>query len=201
MDNRELEFHEIYDAYQPRIFHYMTRLVGEYEAEDLTQDTFVKAGRALKDFRGESSLSTWLYRIATNVALDKMRSPSFQRIVVESLPEDSNANGETEIEDRDVWTGEKKPSVEQQFVRKEMNECILGFVESLPEDFRAVLVLSDMAGLSNGDIAETLGITLGTAKIRLHRARAKLKEALETHCENYWVEELPCELKSKPKEN
>jgi RNA polymerase sigma-70 factor (ECF subfamily) len=76
MEACALEFQKIYDTYQPKILRYLTRMVGESDAEDLTQDVFVKVNKALGDFRGESKVSTWLYRIATNVAMDRMRSPS-----------------------------------------------------------------------------------------------------------------------------
>jgi RNA polymerase sigma-70 factor (ECF subfamily) len=189
MDSSKLELQEIYDAFQPRILRYLKRMVGANEAEDLTQEVFMKVGQALESFRGESKLSTWLYRIATNAALDRLRSPSFQRIAPMELTGDSTETGEAEIENRDFWTGEKTPSVEQQFVRKEMNECIRDFIEKLPENYRAVLVLSEMEGLRNDEIALILGVTLDTVKIRLHRARKKLKEELETHCDAYWLED------------
>ena len=185
----ELEFEKIYDAFQPRLHRYLARLVGEDEAEDLTQEVFVKAAKALEGFRGESKLSTWLYRIATNTALDRLRSPSFQRTAQIRLSDDSIEKGEAEIEDRDAWTGEKMPLVEQRHDRMEMNECILDFVERLSENHRTVLVLSELEGLRNKEIAEVLGITPGTVKIRLHRAREKLKAELQAHCDSYWIEE------------
>ncbi len=188
MSYDELEFQKVHETFRPRIHRYLTRLVGENEAEDLTQEVFVKVAQALENFRGESTLSTWLYRIATNAALDRLRSPSFQRIAQIELPVDSIETGEAEIEDRDVWTGDKTPSVEQQLVRKEMNECIRDFIEKLPETYRTVLVLSELEGLRNKEIAEILGVTLDTVKIRLHRAREKLKEELWTHCDSYWIE-------------
>ncbi|MBI5878931.1 MAG: sigma-70 family RNA polymerase sigma factor [Chloroflexi bacterium] len=185
MDDSELEFQIIYDTYQPRILRYLLRLVGEHEAEDLTQDVFVKVSRALKTFRGESQLSTWLYRIATNAAFDRLRSPSFRK----RLSENSTEIGEAEVDDKDVWTGEKTHSVEQQLVRKEMNECIRDRIERLPENYRPVLVLSELEGLSNKEIAELLGVSLDTVKIRLHRARERLKVELVRHCDSYWIEE------------
>ena len=103
MDGSELEFQKIYDAFQPKIVRYLARLVGEGEAEDLTQEVFFKVNQALENFRGESKLSTWLYRIATNAALDRLRSPSFQRVAQKSL---SGEPGEIEVDDRNVWTGE-----------------------------------------------------------------------------------------------
>jgi len=189
MDDSELEFQKIYDAFQPKMLRYLKRLVGENEAEDLTQEVFIKVGQALESFRGESQLSTWLYRIATNAALDRLRSPSFQRIAQERLSDDSIEKGEEDVDARDVWTGEKKPLVEQQIIREEMNDCIRGYVEKLPENYRTVLVLSEWEGLRNNEIAEILGITLDTVKIRLHRGKEKLKEELGTHCDSYWIEE------------
>jgi RNA polymerase sigma-70 factor (ECF subfamily) len=188
-------FQKIYHDFQPKILRYMVRLVGDDEAEDLTQEVLVKASQALASFRGESTLSTWLYRIATNTALDRLRSRPFQQAAQESLLDDSSNAGLAAVGDRDTWTGDKTPSLEQQVVRQEMNECIWRFVEKLPENYRVVVVLSEWEGLKNGQIAEILGITLDTVKIRLHRARARLKEEFETHCEVYWVEELECDLK------
>jgi RNA polymerase sigma-70 factor (ECF subfamily) len=125
------EFQKIHEAFRPKIHRYLTHLVGEHEAEDLTQEVFVKVSRALKTFRGESQLSTWLYRIATNAAIDKMRSLSFRQGAQESSLDDSN-----EDEDRDAWTGEKPPLLEQQFMRKERYQCFGKFVKNLSPHYR-----------------------------------------------------------------
>ena len=98
---------------------------------------------------------------------------------------------ETELEDGNPWTGEKAPEIEKQLVQKYMHECLMGFIGKLPEDYRTVLVLSELEGLSNKEIAEILGVSLDTVKIRLHRSRARLKEDLLDHCEYYWAEEMP----------
>ncbi len=79
-----VEFEKIHEAYRAKIFRYLTGLVGEQEAEDLTQDVFIKVGQALKTFRGEAQLSTWIYRIATNAAIDKTRSSSFRQTTRQS---------------------------------------------------------------------------------------------------------------------
>jgi RNA polymerase sigma-70 factor (ECF subfamily) len=190
MQHGELEFQRIYADFQPRILRYMGRMVGEREAEDLTQEIFVKVNRALAGFRGESSLSTWLYRIATNAALDRRRSPSFQRSAPDSLADDAGeTDNEAETGGREARPGERAPSAEQQLIRREMNECIRDFVERLPDNYRAALVLSELEGLKNGEIAEILGVSLDTVKIRLHRARAKLKRELMAHCDPAWVED------------
>ncbi len=187
MSDRDVEFQKIYAVFQPKILRYLARLVGESEAEDLTQETFVKINLALENFRGESKLSTWIYRIATNTALDRLRSPSFQQ-ARQKLSADLIEIDETLLDDRNVWTGEKTPLVEPQIYRKEMGACIQDFVGKLPESYRTVLVLSEMEALSNNEIAEILGISLDTVKIRLHRGREKLRQELETHCDSYWIE-------------
>src|SRR5512139_1811025 len=115
MDVGELEFQKIYDLYQPRIHRYLAHLVSELEAEDLAQEVFVKVSQGLKTFRGESQLSTWIYRIATNTAIDRIRSVSYRQDTELILFDDS-----AEPEDKDVWTGEETPSLEQQLMQKEM---------------------------------------------------------------------------------
>jgi len=195
MNDSELEFQKIHTTFRPKILRYLTRMVGKYEAEDLTQEVFVRVSKGLKTFRGESQLSTWIYRIATNVAVDRLRSPSFQLTTPKSFLSDSMGEDE---EHKDVLTGERPPSVEHQLIRKEMNECIRDFVENLPENYRTVVVLSELEQLKNDEIAKILGVTLDTVKIRLHRARARLKKELETHCSFYRDErnELACDLKT-----
>jgi len=189
MSSADLNFEQIYAAFRPKIQRYLVRMVGEFEAEDLGQEVFVRVSQSLKSFRGDSELSTWIYRIATNAAFDRLRSPSFHRTVQKCSAGSSVETNETEPEDRNTWTGEKVPLVEQQIYRKEMNGCVLDYINTLPEDYRTVLVLSEFEGLSNKEIAEILGVTLNTVKIRLHRARERLKEELSANCASFWVEE------------
>jgi len=193
----DLDFHGIYKTFHPKIVGYLAHVVGWRDAEDLTQEVFVKVNQALDSFRGESRVSTWIYRIATNAALDKLRSPSFQQTGRKSLSGDSIGEGEIEIMDKNAWTGENTPSIETSVVRKEMNECIRGVVEKLPENYRTVVVLSELEGFRDDEIAEILGVSIHTAKIRLHRARARLKNELEAHCNFYRDErnEFACDLK------
>jgi RNA polymerase sigma-70 factor (ECF subfamily) len=187
MNRKDLEFQQIYQEFQPRILRYVTGLVGESEAEDLTQDIFIKAHWALADFRGEAKPSTWLYRIATNSALDRLRSPAYRRAAQKTAFEPSDVV-EDEVSDMNPWTGEKTPLVEHQVYRKEMNECIREFVMGLPENYRTVLLLGEFEGFKNNEIAEILGISLDTVKIRLHRAREKLKQELAANCDSSWVD-------------
>jgi RNA polymerase sigma-70 factor (ECF subfamily) len=197
MDDSELEFQKLHEAFRPRILRYLTRLVGEHEAADLTQEVFVRVSRGLKDFRGDSEKSTWIYRIATNAALDKLRSPSFRQVTEEVLSIDSEGAEHKYIQFRG-----SAPSIDQQLIRREMSNCIRNVIKQLPEDYRTVIVLGEMEELTNHQIAEILQVSLATVKIRLHRARARLKKELETLCSFYHDERnvLSCDLKSAMKQ-
>ena len=188
MSGDEAAFERIYTVFQPKIHCFLIRMVGEYEAEDLTQEVFIKVSQALGTFRGQAELSTWIYRIATNAALDRLRSPSFQNTARGCRADPATADGDAEIDDRNAWTGEKTPLVEQQVYRREMSDCILNFVVSLPQTYRTVLVLSEYEGLSNNAIAAILGVSLAAVKIRLHRARQRLKYLLVENCGSEWID-------------
>jgi RNA polymerase sigma-70 factor (ECF subfamily) len=189
MNDQEIDFQEIYETFLPKINHYLTRMVGESDAEDLAQEVLIKVNKALGEFRGESKISTWVYRIATNAALDKLRSPTY-KWTVQNCTRDSDRDYDVEqLSDQIAWAGEKAPLVEHQVFRKEMNDCIQGFIDSLPREFRTVLLLSEFEGFKDTEIAEILGVSPGLVKIRLHRARGILKQKLEQNCDSYWVEE------------
>jgi RNA polymerase sigma-70 factor (ECF subfamily) len=112
-----LDFQEIYRTYHPKLVRYFTGLIGEADAEDLAQESFVKIDRGLKGFRGDSSLSTWIYRIATNVARDRFRSAAFrQDSATEPILEESIFPGVV-LE----LTPERDRSLEAVTIRKEMN--------------------------------------------------------------------------------
>ena len=186
---RETDFNKVYKEYQPKILHYISRLTSDNEAEDITQEVFEKINRGLSGFKGKSQLSTWIYRIATNAALDRLRSPSFKRNT-EELTEASDNNN--------VWTNHKKAPVDQQLIRKEMSECVQEHIDKLPSDYKAVILLSEQEGLTNQEIADILQVSLDNVKIRLHRARVSLKKILDEACDFYHNEQdiLACDRKS-----
>ncbi len=197
MSGTVLEFQSIHDTFRPKILRYLTQLIGEEEAEDLTQTVMVKVSEGLRNFRRDSTLSTWIYRIATNTALDKLRSPAMrwaagQRHLAEIQSERGGCLGE-----RNIALEEKAPSVEATVIRKEMTECLREFMDRLPETYKTIMVLSELQGLKNSEIAEILGISLNTVKIRLHRARGRLRKELETGCNFYRDErnEFACDRK------
>jgi RNA polymerase sigma-70 factor (ECF subfamily) len=184
----EITFNDIYREYHQKILHYISKLASNEEAEDITQEVFEKVDRGLAGFKGKSQLSTWIYRIATNAALDRLRSPSFKRSAEELMEE---------AEDRNVWTNNKKAPVDQQLIRKEMSECVQEHIDKLPTDYKAVILLSEQEGLTNQEIADILQISIDNVKIRLHRARKSLKRILDEACDFYHNEQdiLACDRK------
>ena len=192
-------FTEIYDEFFPKIKRYLTRLHREDEAEDLTQLVFEKVNRNLENFRGESKLSTWIYRIATNVVRDRVKSTSYQRSTIGSLAPLSMELFETnEIVD---ISKDRLPSPEHSVIREEMSECVKEFIYRLPPDYSTVIILNEIEGFTNTEIAEILQISLDTVKIRLHRARAKLRARLTGGCDFYQDDrsELACDRKQPNK--
>jgi RNA polymerase sigma-70 factor (ECF subfamily) len=190
------EFEQLYDTYRPKILRYLIRLVGAGEAEDLTQLVFIKVGQGLPNFRGDASIATWIYRIATNVAVDRLRSQSSQPLL--SIVPAARALSPDDAENECGTPADVDATpVETEAVRLEMNECIGQFIDRLPENHRTVIVLSDIEGFTNKEIADIVGASVDTVKIRLHRARAELRNKLEGGCEFYRDEqnEFACDRK------
>lgn len=182
-----MDFKALHDRFRPRVRRYLARLVGEREAEDLTQAVMLKVHQGLARFRGDASVATWIYRIATNAALDALRrktSPPLAEIELES-------------DEADLPAGAQTASAETTAVREEMNACIDEFIERLPENYRTVMALSELEGFKNEEIAVILGISLDAVKIRLHRARERLRRDFEAGCSFYRGEdnELACDRK------
>ena len=187
MNTSSLDFNTLHDQFRPRVLRYVTRLVGEAEAEDVTQSVMLKVNEGLSGFRGDSSVSTWIYRIATNVAVDRLRQKATQQLT----------DAEHEFDEDDLPPAVQSPSAETTAIREEMSACIGEFVARLPENYKTVMILSELEGLTNGEIAAVLGLTLDTVKIRLHRAREKLRKDLEAGCNLYRDEraEFACDRK------
>jgi RNA polymerase sigma-70 factor (ECF subfamily) len=187
MTEGTISFDQVYAEHYPRIYRYLIRMVGPKEAEDLAQEVFIKAGAALHQFRHEAQFSTWLYTIATNAAKDRMREPSFRReTIVEPL----------ECEEPGSCP-DKRFAVENNVLRQATNDCIRGIIEALPENYRVPVILSELEGLKNQEIAEIMGLSLEVVKARLHRGKARLKKELEKACQFSRDErnELTCDPK------
>ena len=164
-----VDFNTVYSLFYARILRYLTRLVGPDEAEDVSQEVFSKISRSLGEFRGEA-LSAWVYRIATNAAMDRMRRTAARL---------------TTAEDDDFALHDTADSAEQQAIRGEMSACVRDLTNQLPDNYRTVLVLSDIEGLKDAEIAAVVGTTIPAVKIRLHRARARLRQIMEDRCRFY----------------
>ncbi len=170
LNGAALDFQRVYEEFRVRIRRYLARLGGPADADDLTQETFARVSEALAGFRGEAALSTWIYRIATNVALDRARSRGFQ-ILARAAPPNTLA------------VISMPPVIEHDIARREMSACVRDYVDQLPPEYRTVVVLSEFEELPDREIADVLGISLEAAKIRLHRARARLRRSLAEGCD------------------
>jgi RNA polymerase sigma-70 factor, ECF subfamily len=188
MKYRADPFRRLYDANHERVRRVLARVVGSQEADDLTQTVFAKAAKALPTFRGDAETSTWLYRIAVNVASDWLRSRSTQEAKLTVPLPDASDDG---VRAATIGSAavDSHPSPEQQFSHKDMHDCIRGEIGKLPDAHRDVLMLSALGGLSDDEIAQTLGISKGNVKVRLHRARQEFKKSsrraatsTETNC-------------------
>lgn len=178
LDNDLAAFEELVARYQNKIIGYSARMLGDAtEAEDVAQETFIKAYRSLAGFRGESSFSTWIYRIATNLCIDRVRkikrSPKPAYSLDEPLDPDEDKGGR-EIADT---TFEPSISIEREEMRRRVRET----VAEMPEKLRSVIVMCDIQGMSYEQIAQVLDVPLGTVKSRLFHARADLGRRLKPY--------------------
>ena len=161
------------DLYQKQVYHLALRTVGNPEdAADMTQEAFLRAYRAIGSFRGDSKLSVWLYRLTQNVCIDFLRSRGRRPAV--SLTVENEAD---EVQELDVADDRFDP--EEQYQRKALRDAVRRGLDALPEEYRAILVLREINGLSYAEIGEQLQLEEGTVKSRLFRARKKLCEFLQ----------------------
>lgn len=197
MEATTADFRALYEEFAPRIRRYLAHVAGKDEAEDLTQEVFARAHRALATRRGDSSVSTWLYRIATNAAIDRLRAASRREVpATASAPDESVVEEEHQIVSEGAAL--EAQQAERRVIRKEMRHCILGLVDRLPPAHREVILLGELHDLRDQEIAEALGISLEAAKMRLHRARGELRKLFETGCDLYRDEENEFACDRKP---
>ncbi len=168
---------DLFAAYQGRIRRYILSMVRDpVEAEDLTQDVFLQAHRKLGSLRDPDAVTSWLYQIATHVCYDRFRRSSRQPRL-EPLEPSGSAGAGSGVDRGD------ETSLGRVLERAEMSACVRNFLEDLSDEYRQVILLHDLEGLTNAEIAEMLGASLDAIKIRLHRARRKLQAALATGCD------------------
>jgi RNA polymerase sigma-70 factor (ECF subfamily) len=176
---RTLSLSDSLATHRNSIYRYVLSVVRDpATAEDLTQETLLRAHRNLTNLEDVKRLVPWLYRIATNVCHDRFRKASY-RHRPGSLESDveSAADGDLAQSVTDA-----APRLDKVMEQAEMSSCVQNYLAALSDSYRAVILLHDAEGLTNPEIAEMLGVSLPTVKIRLHRARARLREALGRAC-------------------
>ena len=165
-------FEALVTAYQKQVYNLALRTVGnEEDAADMTQEAFLRAYRSLGSFRGDSKFSVWLYRLTTNICIDFLRSRGRRPTV--SL---TAADEDEEPQELDVADDRFDPV--QSLERAELRRAVQRGLASLPEDYRRILMLRELSGLSYPEIGQVLRLEEGTVKSRLFRARKKLCDFL-----------------------
>lgn len=163
-------FEELYRTHSGRLFGVACRMVGNTaDAEDLLQEIFLTAHRKLEGFRGESSLGTWLYRLATNQCLDFLRSRAARAGQITDALDD----------DPTIADASSKGLADQTVTKMDLERALA----RLPAGCRAAFVLHDIEGLEHREVGEVLGIAEGTSKSQVHKARLRLRTLLRERIE------------------
>lgn len=180
LPNNTRSYEQLVQRHMNRVYSIVYRVVNnKEEAEDITQEVFVKVFNSLKKFDQQSAFSTWLYRIATNSALDafdKLKKHSKTTSLV-SNP----VHGEDAVEALTLQQS-PTPGPEEKVVQAELRECIYRVLKSLDLDHRRVLLLRDFDDLSYDEIADVLQAKLSVVKMRIHRARLAFQEIFNQFC-------------------
>lgn len=169
-------FDELVRRYQDRVYRLSFKILRhEQDAAEALQDAFLSAFRGIRNFKVESTFSTWLYRIATNASLMKYRKRREGHVSLDQSQSDRAEDNEAmQVPD---WTTQPLQDLLDSETRKVMEES----VERLPEDLRTVFLLRDVEELSNAEVAEILELTVAAVKSRLHRARIMLRDRLSRY--------------------
>lgn len=166
----QVAFEQLLDHYQKPVYHQALRLVGNPEdAADVTQEVFIKVWKHLPSFRGESSFSTWLYRLTDNAALDLIRREKKRR-------------GDSSLDDEEgalTLPADPAPTPHQAIEQKELHQAVAEGLAQLSEEHRQVLVMREINGLSYEQIGSILDLSPGTVKSRIARARISLAKFLQ----------------------
>ena len=165
------DFEAIYEQYRPRVYSWCLRIARNVEdAEDLTQDAFLVLSRKISTYRGESAFSTWMYRLATNLALMRLRRKALPQTSLDEVLETHegaiNPRQEIKTSDRALVASIARVDLERMF-------------DQMPGGFRKAFFLHDSEDYSHPEIAELTGWSIGTSKSQLHRARRRLRKLLE----------------------
>ena len=179
LDGDVAGYEKLVSRYQNKIMGYVGRMTNgdREEAEDITQEAFIKAYRNLDSFRGQASFSTWLYKIATNLCIDRARTRKRRPQQAYSL--DEPFDKEEDSGGREIADLRFEPSKGAE--RDELRTLVRQTVAEMPEKQRQVLIMCDLQGMAYENIAEVLSIPLGTVKSRIFHARADLARRLKPY--------------------
>lgn len=170
-------FEQLIRKHEQKIYNLLLNMTGNKTvAEDFFQETFIAAWQKIGGFRSEAEFSTWLYRIAVNLVLMKRRKKKILRTVSMDTPV-ATTKGDVKREFADDWSKSPLATLENTELRKRLHKAI----ESLPEKYKAVLVLRDVEGVPNEEVKKILKISLPSVKSRLHRARLFLRNSLSKY--------------------
>jgi len=173
----ERTFEGLVQQYKNRIFSYVCRLTHDSpDAEDLTQEVFIRAYQSMSAFRHDAAVDTWLYRIATNLVIDRYRRA---RRAPQTIP--VVEDGDEGLRDIPCCARDADPQANVQL--GELQRHVQKAIHSLPPKLHAVVVLHDMEGLSYEEVAQTVGCPIGTVRSRLFNARLLLRRKLEHYME------------------
>lgn len=162
--------------YQRRIQRLVARMVRDPEqVEDIAQETFIRAYRALPQFRGESAFYTWLYRIAVNTAKKTLMDMKRDPVVTESALASRGESSETYSLENELSTAETPEAV---LASREVAQAVNAAIEALPEDLRQAIVLREIEGLAYEEIASVMNCPIGTVRSRIFRAREAIAQRL-----------------------
>lgn len=176
LNNENRAFDMLVMKYKNMIFNLCFRILNDYEdANDCSQETFIKVFKNLKKFKFKSSLSTWIYRIAVNTCKNKLNSLEFR--LKKNRVKLNDATAEYQIDNVILADNTYKP--DDKAVKNEMGKIVLETINKLPELQKIIIVLRDIENKSYDEICLITGLKLGTLKSKLSRAREKLKKLLE----------------------
>jgi RNA polymerase sigma-70 factor (ECF subfamily) len=167
-------FEQLIVGCQKKVFNIAYRMIGNYDdANELAQEVFLKAFRSIKKFKGDSLFSTWIYKVTTNVCLDEIRTR--KKKVVISLDQ------EIEFNDREIkrQIPDNAPTPDMEAETNELKQIVNESIAQLNENYRSVIILRDIQGLSYGEISKVVNCPEGTVKSRINRARQALKKILQ----------------------
>ncbi len=172
----EKAYRELLDRYQRPVFSLVYRMVRDREqAEDLAQETFIKVFNHLESFNPKYKFSSWIFKIASNLAIDALRKKELDTV---SLDGSRHASTAEEVDSTRITVRSRDENPEELLEAKELGDEIEGAIAGLRPEYRTAILLRHVEGRPYEEIAEIMDVPLGTVKTHIHRARAELRESL-----------------------